>query len=298
MSLPPRCAVHTTRHQGGCPDCRRYGREYARERERRIARGRWDPILTGEQIAPVRAHLVALLEQPGVTVPKAAATAGFHHMALYRLLDGRTVQLWPATAQAILALSADRIRSFVQSPLIDSTGLARRLQALAVEQWGSREIAGLTPYTVDNIRHWRQRDTARVRRTVHETIADLYEKLLGLPDPLGPSVSVGRAARQAGYLGPERWDDETIDDPDAQPLPLLPDAPDPVELRLQVQEALRLRTPGAGSGWPREVKKGAAVQAREAGWSVADVGVLLGLSTSGAEYLLSGRKDRPHTRQR
>lgn len=296
LGVPP-CPVHTKRAQAGCLDCRRYRNAYERRKYREIAYGRWEGVLTGEQIEPTLAHLRGLLAESDISVPRIARAAGVNHMAIYRLLSGQTVQLRPALSRAVLALTAEQVRCHSLPSLVDSTGLARRLRALAVEQWGSPQIAALIPYSVASINHWRQQNLATVRREAHDAVAALYEKILGLPDPLGPSVQARRQALRRGYLGPERWDDATIDDPDAHPLPLLPEVPDPVELRLQIQEVLRLRTPGAGSGWPREVKRRMAQLAYQDGWLLADVAAVLGMSKSAVEYLLHGRRDRPHTRR-
>lgn len=291
-----RCPDHLKYHTG-CPGCRRYGREYNRARHRAVAMGRWEPTLEGEQIEPVRAHVRGLLATPGITVPRVAATAGLNYMAVYRLLNGTTVQLWPLVAHALLGVTVERVQQFVQPAYVDGIGAARRLQAMAVEQWSSRDIAGLLSASASSIGHLRQLATPSIRRETHEAVAELYEKVQGLPDPLGPSPRVALLAAKAGYLGPERWDDDTIDDPDAQPLPLAGDTLDMVELLAQRESAMRLRTPGAGAPWPREFKRAMAGLARQAGWPLADVAAVLGMSTSGVEYLLNGRKDRPHTRR-
>jgi len=297
MSLRAYCYPHD-RYTQGCDDCRRYAREYKRQRQRGLILGSWDTLVRGAELERVRLALAALLAHPGVTVPKIAIAMGATNAAVYRMAKGETTHLRPDFATAILALTPAEVVRRNPPAMVDSTGAARRLQAMAVDQWSVQVLSPLCGLTVNSLTHHRYQRYPTISRRIHDAIAGVYEKIQGLADPLGPSIPTAIQARRMGYLGPERWDDETIDDPNAQPLPVAPDAPDPMELELWVQDALRLRAPRAGVCWPREVKRRFGWLAQQGGWTLADIGAVLGLSTSGVEYLLNGRKDRPHTRQR
>jgi hypothetical protein len=113
----------------------------------------------------------------------------------------------------------------IAEPLaIDPTGTRRRLHALIALGWPTAIIfaeAGMPK-------------NSRIGRypTVHiETAAKIkavYERLSMTP---GPSPRSRMLARKAGYLPPLAWDDDTIDDPNAQPMAEQPVEVDEVAVR-------------------------------------------------------------------
>lgn len=97
--------------------------------------------------------------------------------------------------------------------LIDATGTRRRLQALAVAGWDQRTIApmlGCTQRALSELARG-----ARVRATTETRIRRLYDQLAHQP---GPNALATTRALRRGWLGPEWWDPDTIDDPAYDPV--------------------------------------------------------------------------------
>lgn len=95
---------------------------------------------------------------------------------------------------------------------VPAIGTRRRLQALACMGWSQREVlrrAGYGRGFIDHINRstWLNKPTAA-------KFARLYDELSGT---VGPSTWSRTYAQQAGWAPPIAWDDDTIDDPDAQP---------------------------------------------------------------------------------
>jgi len=290
------CCPDHPRYNSECDECRRHARAYERRRAHGLKDGTWEPLVEGDELERVRLHTAALVA--ATSAPRVERVAGVSATAIYKLINGLQIFLRPSTAQALEGLSLERLLAASQPTHVPLIGVSRRLQALACDQWGSLALAGLTGYNRISIGKWRVGTHYRtINVEARDRLVEVYDKIQGLADPLGPDVQVATKARQLGYLPPERWDETTIDDPDAQPLPLAEDGPDELELLRQREDALRLRTPRAGASWPREFKREAALLAVRGGWTLPEVGAVLGLSTSGVEYLLNGRKDRPHTRR-
>jgi hypothetical protein len=196
------------------------------------------------------------------------------------------------TAQACLAL-IDR-----STTPVDPTGTARRLQALAVDGWSAQMLSPLVGLDCSTIRCHRSRGFAEITVATRERYRDLYDKIQSQADPRGGSWRARRNAEEQGWLGPERWADEEIDDPDAQPLPAPPgDSDDWVAVSNMIDGALRDPRPGKAADYPRPVQREIARQAvNRLGWSLDRVGELFGKTGSTVEFLLNGRADRPWTR--
>jgi hypothetical protein len=108
-----------------------------------------------------------------------------------------------------------------RDPLVDSTGTARRLQALAVNCWPSVELGrrlGHRPERARNLIH-KLRTGRHVRRSTAQAVAALYTELA---HQIGPSMAARSNARRAGWAGPTQWAGRDIDDPDTEPHPALP----------------------------------------------------------------------------
>lgn len=107
-------------------------------------------------------------------------------------------------------LEASRGRVF----MVPAAGTRRRIQALAVMGWPFSEIAarlGVTRCAVQKL----GRASATVQAATARRIAVVYDELSMTP---GPSVYTRARAVKAGWVPPLAWDDDTIDDPYAQPV--------------------------------------------------------------------------------
>jgi hypothetical protein len=290
------------RYTKGCPDCPAYSAAYRSARLKGVKDGTWQLHLTGEQLAEVRQRVLSLLAVPGVSGPRIAAAVGISHHTVYRVASGRPTALDPEIGRALLAVTVGQCKARRvggDGSRVDATGTARRLRALAADGWDSATLGGLCGVDGRHIGRWRAHYRPTVREAVHERIRELYEKIQSQADPRGPSEGAAIHARRLGYLPPERWADEDLDDPDAEPLPPVPDTEDHEAVTRQIEDALRDPRPGKAAGYPRPVKREIARHAHHRlGWPYQRIADLLGLrSTNAVEYLLHGRKDRPHTRK-
>lgn len=294
------CEEHP-RYIRGCGPCRERARAYWQLRARAVERGDWDgrPV-RGDDLELVRLHLRSLIARPGVTRRLVAQTSGVSVWTVRALVDGTSGGVSPLNAEAILGTTAAMCMDHITNPkhLVGSIGTARRLRALMIEGWSSTDLASLAGVTGEMVRSHRQGVRPWITVRLHRIYAELYDKILALPDPRGPSPRVIGLV-DPSYQSYECWADGEIDDPDAEPLPPPPDTDDHVEIAKMVDDALRRPTPGKAAKYHRSVKREIARQAlgTQLGWSLERVAELLGYrSAHSVEYLLNGRKDRPHTR--
>jgi hypothetical protein len=299
------CYDHSN-YVGGCTACQAACRRHAQARRVGLAAGTWETgLVSGDELEAVREHVRALLAVPNVTAERIQIVAGVAHHAAGDLLRGQRQRLSRPVAEAFLGTTAAACLALVgPGSLVDNAGTVRRLRALAVDGWTVEEIGSLSgfhPTVVE--RHRRGRPGRRVTYATREAYRGLYEKIQSLADPRGSSEEVRLRAVKAGFLGPERWADEDIDNPDAQPLPPPPDTDDWVEVTQMIDEALRDPRPGKAAAYPRPVQREIARQASlRLGWPYTRIAELLGKGGPGGaggasaiEYLLYGRKDRPRT---
>lgn len=99
--------------------------------------------------------------------------------------------------------------------LVDATGTRRRLQALAAVGWSFTYIARRRSIDPSSIRAFVRCGQAKVQATTARAYAVLYDELCTSD---GPAKQTCGWARKYGWHGPEAWTDETIDDPDAEPI--------------------------------------------------------------------------------
>jgi plasmid maintenance system antidote protein VapI len=299
MSIRPTCVEHG-RFVPGCKGCQEQSARYKRARYTAIGAGTWEPMVTGPELEAVREHARSLMAVPWLTSTLIADIIGVTHHTVGRLVRGRTQRLNPDTARALLGLTVEQCASFERTggDLVDATGTARRLQALASDDWDSQSLADLSGHEAARISSWRAMRGRMVRRETHDAIRDLYEKIQSQADPRGPSPHAGRHAERLGYVPPERWADEDIDDPRAEPLPPLPDTDDHVETTRLIEDAVRQPFPGKAKDYPVAVRREIARHAHSRlGWPIDRIAELLGRTSSTVEYLLNGRKDRPRSRR-
>lgn len=105
---------------------------------------------------------------------------------------------------------------------VDGTGTRRRLQALSALGWSRVELADRLGVTNASI-NARLRKTGPVHRDTAAKVRALYDDLWDVTPPPATGKAQGartraiRQAREAGWVVPMLWDDETIDDPDVGP---------------------------------------------------------------------------------
>lgn len=194
-------------HGCRCDTCRtaqsRHQKRYRLDRERGIAR-----LVDAE---PLRQH-VAMLKEAGLSQWDIAIAAGWKSRnALADALTRKMVT--PRTMRRVLAVTAPPASR--RNGYVDATASRRRLQALAVMGWPTRQIAArlgnLDPQTYRYIANGR---TRTIRRRTEQAIAELYDELWATPGPSRKSASI---AKSKGWVPPLAWDDDSIADPSARP---------------------------------------------------------------------------------
>ena len=210
---------------------------------------------------PLRDHVNELMAA-GMSFKAIALAAGWaSRNALADVMTRKRVM--HKTMDRVLAVRIDSDNR--RDAYVDATGSARRIQALAVNGWPSRNLAKQLghkdPATIQNIASGK---TPTIRLRTKDAIRDLYERLWDQP---GPSVRAANLAKAKGWLPALAWDDDLIDRPDHQP-----------------EDVRRRGVSGGGSGITLED----IAEAREQGYQTAQqVAWRLGVSRDAVQQILS-----------
>ena len=191
-------------HQCRCDGCRR---ERLRAQKRRKHQG-------GATVpaGPTRTHLAQLLA--GSTLTEVAKATGLSRGTLLRILEGDVTRVNRTTERAILTTRID-------TPTVSIIGTRRRLDALRAIGWTLKEISEHAGH--DHGWACTVYKRARILPATHAQVCAVYDALWNVTPPAetwSDRVSRGRAQRaaaQAGWAPPLAWDDNEIDNPDAQP---------------------------------------------------------------------------------
>jgi len=158
------------------------------------------------------------------------AASGVSHDTIKQLLVGQR-RIARSTAVRLLAVEL-RLEG---RALVDGAGTRRRLQALLRAGWSHPAMQAATGVSTKML--VRQNVTGMVTADVAERVRVVFDALSMRP---GPSPITARRAAALGYLPPLAWDDDTIDDPTAQPsIPRdLAGVPDPITVDLLIEGAI------------------------------------------------------------
>ncbi|WGM21841.1 hypothetical protein QEH68_06620 [Paenarthrobacter sp. OM7] len=207
-----------------CRPCTDAATQAESNRNKQIAFGRYD---TGRVDATeVRAHILALMEA-GVSMKRLGKIAGMAHSTISAVVYGRTERGHTAyrrvhkdTAAKILAIQPS-MENMAPNRYIDSCGTIRRLQALVAIGWSQNRLCEQLGISRRNFGTFMNADKCTVRKAL--AVRDLYNQLWNQPQTgveWHSKTSATRArnhAKARGWAPPLAWDDETIDNPDAQP---------------------------------------------------------------------------------
>lgn len=100
---------------------------------------------------------------------------------------------------------------------MSAVGVLRRLHALRAIGWRLQDIAdaiGVTTGALSSLLYKDRRHT-HVTRALYERVQATYDRMSATP---GPSPVTRDRALESGHAPPLAWDDDTIDDPDAEPV--------------------------------------------------------------------------------
>lgn len=123
------------------------------------------------------------------------------------------------TAEAVMGYWPT-LEDFPDTASIDPTGTRRRVQALETLGWSRPQIADVVGMSKSNFKTCLRSEKVSAR--LARRVAAVYDRLWKQrPEDHGvqPYVAerVRRHAAQNGFTGPLAWDDDTIDDPKAEP---------------------------------------------------------------------------------
>jgi len=210
---------------------------------------------------PLKDH-VAMLMAAGMSFRAISLTAGY--TSRNALADAMTrKRVMPRTLARVLAVNLDSDNR--RDAYTDATGSARRLQALAVNGWPTRNLAKQLghkdPATIQHIANGK---TPTIRLRTKDGIRDLYNELW---DQAGPSKRTAAIAKGKGWLPALAWDDDLIDKPEHE-----------------AEDVRRRGVSGGGSGITMEDIE----EAREQGYeSAQEIGWRLGVSRDAVQQILS-----------
>lgn len=157
-----------------------------------------------------RDHMLELIELGANTVSIAGAS-GVSTSIVRSILRGDSETITRAVQNKILAVKTPPV------PLSRlSIGAARRMQALAIQQWDLDTLAeelGVYASLLSDLRRGKRK---RINRENDEMIKRVYESHR---DRLGPSALAAARGRVCGWVGPKAWEGVDIDNPRSVPNP-------------------------------------------------------------------------------
>jgi hypothetical protein len=150
--------------------------------------------------------------QHGFSIRSIADASGVAAATISELNRGVCSGLKVVTENLILSVTAEKILSRPnREGFVPNIGARRRLQALMVIGYRHSDISAKLGFNsalvLNQAGNW-------ISRRKHDKVKDVYGQLWNRP---GPSARTRGRAASLGYLPPLAWDDESIDDPSAEP---------------------------------------------------------------------------------
>lgn len=188
------------------PHCKRMREHKALCRQHRLQQAQ-ETGLGFIDSTPAR-EKIALLREHGWSIHRIGAAVAVPAGTVLRISRGGIgSRAYGPTVKTIAAVEVTDGRLS-----IDSTGTARRLQALVRIGWTYDEISRLSGINDETLRKVSARP--RVAVLVAAAVAGVYDDLYHSD---GPSIQAMASGRRCGFAPPDAWDEDTIDDPDAEP---------------------------------------------------------------------------------
>lgn len=169
-------------------------------------------------VTPVREHLQMLMDA-GLSIHQIASATNPTVFAstIYNILygnrnTGRPVE-WLRnrdTADRLLAVTYEAAAAI--PALVPMVGVHRRIQALAYMGHSKTVLARELGITESAVHDYMKRDTC-----LSSTVAEIHEVYQRLAMVHGDSERLRWQSRKRGWMPPMAWDEDTIDDPDAEP---------------------------------------------------------------------------------
>lgn len=230
---PKPCLHRKANHQHGtyacyvldycrCGSCSKANADYEANRVRQQAYGRWNGYIDAE---PARQHIRSLTEQ-GMGLKRIVAVSDISQGLLWKLMYGKkrpdgtrtpSKRIRPDTAARILAVKLD----LADGAKVDGDGAVRRIQALIALGWSQSKICrelDITPANFTPIVHGRRLGMTVAHDKAVRALYDRWSMKLPPEDNHRDKIAASRARRYAktyGWLPPLAWDDDALDNPDA-----------------------------------------------------------------------------------
>ena len=239
----------------------RYQKQWRLERSRGLTRTR--------PADAVRGHLQELL-RGHASLRGIADISGIPVSVVARIANGGQSTVSNRVATALLEVT---LTALTQRPnpdgFVPKVGAVRRIRALQAIGHCARDIAAATSLTERDIYLVVNQAGRWITQARWEAVAHAYDQLSMTP---GHSSRARAIATAAGYPPPLAWDEDDIDDADAEPAT---PGEDPEDLDEVAVQALMAGRQPAGL---REIERVAAVRRlAEHGWSDHSIGRQLGV---------------------
>lgn len=167
----------------------------------------------------VRAHLQRLIHAGASYAQIANATGGkVNDTQVRRLMLGNPMTGKPVayvfrpTHEALMAVTLDEAQA--EFGLLPSIGVHRRIQALSRIGYSCEDVGAELGVTETYV--YQLLNRKMVTNRVHAKVDEVYQRLSVKP---GTRVRIKWKARREGWPPPLAWDDDNIDDPNAEPDP-------------------------------------------------------------------------------
>lgn len=215
-------------HKCRCAKCRTRNASKVADWRTRTVTGHVDSWV--RDVATVREH-VMFLRSLGMTVGQIADRAGVGVKTIGFICNGRSRQVAPVVFDSLMGVKF-AMKPAAEYDTVDATGTRRRLQALTRHGWPGADLMARLGKDAGYSTHMLTARTVQ-KRTADE-VAALYDELWAHTPP---DTTASRRARlraeRHGWHPALAWDDETIDDPSAEPSTTgFADAPDVIRAAL------------------------------------------------------------------
>lgn len=206
-----------------CPRERRPGhrgycwKHHEHDQRERVARGDWDP-----GFAPAQAAIdhIAMLMACGMSQRRIAAAAGVNCATVRQIHKGAYKTVRAGTMDKLLSVTEqDAARPAQSTGYVPSIGSGRRLRALVAIGHSIDVLSARAGISDVSLRAIANGAVGPIRMNTAKRIAAVFDVLQMVVLPPSRSATFSRSrAEKNGWHPPFAWDEETIDDPDAEPL--------------------------------------------------------------------------------
>ena len=148
----------------------------------------------------------------GFNCTSISVAAGLDRGTILNIRSGKNRLVKRVTEKKILAVRPEMIYARPERRgYVPAVGAVRRIQALMTMGWRYQELNARLGFPADKVKE----NAGWIGRHKHEAIVKLYDELWNTPGPAAKG-SITKLLNR-GWHKPMAWDDDTIDDPAAEP---------------------------------------------------------------------------------